>query len=181
MHHPENYEFLKRNVQKFKNVLPTQMAVTNIDGKTVLYESSIGSGRHSLIPSTGPYIKKIQVQGTSLDKFLSGTEVNLVKVDVEGAELEVLSGSRQLVKHSKDLQMIVEFSPVALRSRGIEPCKLIESLKESDFKIYAIEETRNRLLRMLVKEMSNDQLKTLLSRRKYINLYCQKGGTEVPT
>jgi hypothetical protein len=42
----------------------------------------------------------MQLQGTS--------EVNWTKIDVEGAEYEVLKGASNIISHSKDISLLIE-------------------------------------------------------------------------
>ena len=56
----------------------------------------------------------MSVETTPTDTFLNTEgwpKVDLVKIDLEGAEAEVLAGMCQPLKCSNDLTLIIEFSP----------------------------------------------------------------------
>jgi len=63
--------------------------------------------------------------------------VDLVKIDVEGAEVEVLEGMREL-RRSKNLKLTVEFNPGnQMRACG-SPTKLFEILVALGFKKFYV-------------------------------------------
>jgi hypothetical protein len=84
---------------------------------------------------------RMEVTQTSLDRFAAewGLErADLIKVDVEGAEPEVLEGMRALAARSPDLSVIVEFKPGLLARRGYPPNRLLELLASLGFAAAAI-------------------------------------------
>jgi len=55
--------------------------------------------------------QKIEVEARTIDsilKQLNVAEVDWVKIDVEGAEVEVLEGMRELIKRSPRLKILIE-------------------------------------------------------------------------
>ena len=60
-----------------------------------------------------PNEKFIEVNANTLDSLLqengiSVNEVNWIKIDVEGAELEVLKGAHNILSKSKDISLLIE-------------------------------------------------------------------------
>ena len=90
---PEHFEALKKNVEfnKWDNVKPFQLAISNIDGKATLNQSEKNRTCHSLaIDYAG---KKTEVITKRFDTFFKENnikEVDFVKLDVEGAEEMIL-------------------------------------------------------------------------------------------
>lgn len=168
----DNFIALRRNCEKFRNVVLSQAAVTDHEHEVLLCESPVGSGSHSLIASRYPLsVKRTPIQGISLDSFLKQEQVDLVKIDVEGAELEVLRGAQELIRRQDSLALIVEFFPPVLLSRGLNPKELLDRLTGLGFELYAIEEITGALIPLTSWESHEEFIKSI---PKYINLLAQK-------
>ena len=69
----------------------------------------IQAGWSSFNPSNNPSAsatKAINVECRSVDDLLEGYEVDFIKIDVEGAEIEVLEGADQVMKRNRPVIMI---------------------------------------------------------------------------
>lgn len=103
---PENRQQLEANVSAnpWARVEVAPLAVSDRSGP-VQFDSLSGPQSRLGPASDGP-----KVQATSLDDWLSGRPdlvPSLVKVDVEGAELQVLEGARQLLQLTRP-QVVIE-------------------------------------------------------------------------
>jgi FkbM family methyltransferase len=97
-----NFELLKRNTRDYKNVKLVKKAVGDKTGRAILYISEL-SGEHS-IKKPSRATKSIDVEVDTLDNILSSlgvSKVDFLKIDVEGAELEVLRGARGYLSEGK--------------------------------------------------------------------------------
>lgn len=86
---------LARNVRPFARVQPLQLAVAAEGGDVTLYRTD-WTLTNSLIPSTGG--APVSVKAVSLDWLVEGPcggAVDLVKLDVEGAEYAVMRASQR--------------------------------------------------------------------------------------
>src|SRR5690606_21953156 len=65
--------------------------------------------------AAAPYLDKIEtitVQGTSLDEYFStGSRIDLIKMDAEGAEPLILRGADRLIRENRDIKIVMEFAP----------------------------------------------------------------------
>ena len=93
----------------------------------------ISARGHSLAPREDP--GAVETFGTA--------EPSLVrpKVDVEGAEPAVLNGMKKLIEVNKNIAMIIEFYPKAIKRFGVSPVQFLNDLKNFGFTLYAIPET----------------------------------------
>ena len=89
-----------------------QAAVSNRGGHQTLFLGAT-SGHHSLFPLTTPSTlapPPVEVALVRLDDVVpGGTKVDLIKIDVEGAELEVLESAKQIIVSNPSIALIVEF------------------------------------------------------------------------
>ena len=118
--HPVNFKYLLVNLRLngLSNVLPFNMACYSSDRCLDLYVSQ-DSGLHSLILPRSE--RKIKVKACTIDAMVEKLhleDIRLIKVDVEGAEIEVIKGCLQTInKFSPTLMVEVRFSNVAEFSR----------------------------------------------------------------
>jgi len=83
---PSIFKELESNLEKFDDVKCIRKAVSNVDGQIVelSYHGSHGSA-----------------ETVTLASFFPNTEIDLVKVDVEGEEWKVLEGAEPILKRIK--------------------------------------------------------------------------------
>jgi FkbM family methyltransferase len=173
--HPESFVVLQRNVRRFSQVIPLQMAVIDENREVVLHESAVGSGGHSLLACRGPHVRQLPVRGIALDWFLYDQHVDFLKIDVEGVEIEVLQGMRELAYSNKNLTAIIEFYPRIIMTRGIPPQTLLETLSDMEFELYAIKDPDGELISL---SSWGDHDNFIKSIPKYVNLLAKKGARE---
>jgi FkbM family methyltransferase len=117
--HPGNFEMLNRNIKlnQLTNVIPLNYAVYSKETKIKLYIPGEESGYtvYNTIMSNraGNEDKFVEVNANTLDCLLQldqirEEEVNWVKIDVEGAEFEVLKGATNVLSKSKDIALLIE-------------------------------------------------------------------------
>lgn len=82
--------------------------------------------------------REIQVDVVRLDAVAQRMDV--VKIDVEGAELDVLAGMSGLIAKNKDLAIVAEFGPEHLGRVGQTPAQWFKAFADSGFKAYIIDE-----------------------------------------
>jgi FkbM family methyltransferase len=117
--HPGNFEMLNRNIKlnKLTNAIALKYAIhsklTNINLYTYREESS-STGHNSIMfnhLSTKYKEKFVEVSANTLDHVLQLNgikEVNWIKIDVEGAEFELLKGATNILSKSEDIALLIE-------------------------------------------------------------------------
>jgi FkbM family methyltransferase len=116
---PGNFEMLNRNIKlnQLTNVIPLNYAVYSKETKIKLYLPSGESGftKYNTIVSNWANTedKFVEVNANTLDYLLQinqirEEEVNWIKIDVEGAEFEVLKGAQNVLSKSKDIALLME-------------------------------------------------------------------------
>jgi len=147
---PRNYALLLRNVEVngYKNIIPLQKAVSSKSGKAKLFLDKVESGAHSIYKVRKNNTEAIMVDAVSLDGFFEGKKcpIDIVKVDVEGAEMTILLGMTKIVNNNNDLKIFTEFWPPGLQGSGFSAQEYWDKIIECGFKyIYLINEQKQRL------------------------------------
>jgi FkbM family methyltransferase len=120
---------------------------------------------HSGLHDSGEeYLKETTVQCVRLDDVI-GESIDVLKIDVEGGELSVLRGSRDLLHRSGEVTAFVECWPLALESAGVSVNEFLGELSSYFDEILAIDETRHQLVPMQPEGIS-----------RRCNLYCVRGS-----
>jgi FkbM family methyltransferase len=122
--HKNTFSVLERNtsLNNLANVIPINAACWNKNGELDLYsgtlfETFVTSGSHSVAQkfSSSP----MKVRSAKLDDILREvgiSKVDFIKIDVEGAEPEVLEGAVETIKNSNNIKILFE----ALNEEGFK-------------------------------------------------------------
>lgn len=107
--HPRNYGLLTRNVElnKLTNVISLNAAAWKVNGELTLHTAGV-SVSHSI--KVNHRLGEIRVRAKKMDDAILEARlprVDLVKIDVEGAEIEVLEGMQQTLEKYRP-KLIVE-------------------------------------------------------------------------
>jgi FkbM family methyltransferase len=79
----------------------------------------------------------IEVQVATLDEELAEISPTVLKIDVEGAELEVLRGGRELLGSARPL-IVFEHVVAAAALYGAQPGAVWDLLQELDYEVFAV-------------------------------------------
>lgn len=181
---PDNYALLKDNIalNGYTNIEAIPKAVSNRSGTLDLFVSSQGNDRHSIFanPNTAVQEQVRQVPTVSLDDLLASKNwprVDLVKMDVEGAEILVLEGMSETIRHSPGLRVLAEFAPEAMRWGGREPIDLLTCLNKLGFAVHSIADEGD------LKSCSPSDFADLAreaEQKGMVNLYCERKVSSEP-
>lgn len=100
---------------------------------------------HSLHENDQAVVETMQVQVVPLDEIVQEKQIDFVKIDVEGGEIEVLRGMRKILQFHPELRLIVEWNPSALKRAGHETEELPDLLQKAGFHVSVIDEETNGL------------------------------------
>jgi FkbM family methyltransferase len=119
--HPRTFEKLVRsNIDNL--MFPHSLALSDTDGEATFYEyGSEGDGTqiNSLVPDArfptrfGYKSREIKVRSSTLDHFCAAQnieQVDFLKIDVEGGELSVLTGGKDMLSRERIMAVYMEFN-----------------------------------------------------------------------
>ncbi|MCY4018127.1 MAG: FkbM family methyltransferase [Chloroflexi bacterium] len=162
--HPQTHQVLRHNTRALANATPLQVAVAEAAGSAELYDYLMMSASGSLhydesladlqrarmdawdiAPRGGEAfeMQRFQVETATIDACLAELgigRVDMVKMDIEGAELGALRGMRDTIVASPGMALVMEYNPSALKAFGHEPeAALAEALGMGFRQVEAIE------------------------------------------
>src|ERR671932_686799 len=142
--HPGNYEMLNRNIELngLTNVTTLNYAVYSKETKIKLFLPGEKSNRtiyNTLISTRATDEEKfVEVNADTLDDLLQNNEIshadiNWIKIDVEGAELEVLKGADSIMSNSKNITLLIEVHDIEDGKNVYRP--IMDLMEKYNFKI----------------------------------------------
>ena len=173
---PQNNAILRKNVHlnSYSNVRVIEKAVSNRTGPVQLFLSALDNGSHSISDAAARGVAgDVQVAATTLDDLLEDEgwpKVDLVKIDVEGAEMLVLEGMTLLPRNSPQVKLVIEYCPFLLQASGVNPIDLLDKITGMDFHIEFIDENKG----VLSSKNADPAAMTakLLKQETYMNILC---------
>ena len=138
---PSNQRQFQLNIElnSASNIELVPTAISNFIG-TAKFNVLEGYGHHSLgNVHTSKRIKVINVKVDTLDNYCSKnkiTEIDVLKVDVEGCELEVFKGAKKLLQQRKINLIIFEVSNILLKQLHKNKLEIFEYLTENGYKVF---------------------------------------------
>ena len=138
------FQRLECNIRlnSLQNVRAVQAALAE---RPAEMEFSIACAAHAGQNTLGGLVHDVQllrtekVSARTLDDFTAEAgldRVDVVKLDVEGAERRVLEGSRRVIRQMRPV-ILFEASDGALRGQGSSLAELLEFLRSQDYRLYA--------------------------------------------
>ena len=126
---PTNFGWIRRSAELngYTNIDFCNLALSNKDGESLLHLGS-KSGFHTLL-SGAPDREhgSIEVKTRTLDGLLQELRINslnVLKIDVEGAELQVLQGAAQTIRANSSIIVLLDLHP----SLGVDPRAIFDLL-----------------------------------------------------
>lgn len=121
------------------------VAVTDAPGRVTLYslehrqgDSSISAFSAGELAFPGDRVTEINASATSLDVFLEDDSVDLVRMDVEGAEPLVFDGMQRIIARNPALRIVMEWFPERIRCVGRDPVAFLRSIAAAGFRFQRV-------------------------------------------
>lgn len=155
-----------------------EAAASDAPGRRSLFLGGV-SGHHSLLPLESLGTSEggsTEVSVITLDDVLAGSPpVALIKIDVEGAELEVIDGAGATIAASPNIALIVEFGPSHLVRAGTSVERWFARFEELGFEFRAIDED-GRLMERTISSLEDVESINLLFARPDARAWIRAGA-----
>lgn len=167
---PATSEILNRNIElnSISNITSSNFAIGSKAEKTKIYDRwDVSRGGATLIKpenETGSY----EISVISLVNYFKDEEqrIDLIKIDVEGFELEVLEGSKSILKRKTPPMLIVECSEMRENSMGFSKETLFDFIKEvNEYKLFKSSGSKGRTSKLIEITKQNEM-------PNHDNIYC---------
>lgn len=134
---PDNLRYLLDNVERNGyeqvQVVAAAAGAERRLARLVLRDDSRRSGFYTRTRQTAG--RTVEIPVLPLEEIVPAP-VDLIKIDAEGADVEVLEGMGRLLEGSPDLALIVEWHPDHLEAAGRRPDELPELLAARGFELF---------------------------------------------
>lgn len=111
---PENCRWIRKSIELngYRCIELHELALSDSDGRARLYLGD-RSGWHSLVEMRAAEgaADSIEVEARTLDSALAGAAPDVLKIDVEGAELRVLDGAKRTLADTRLSAVLIDVHP----------------------------------------------------------------------
>ena len=185
---PKNFELLKKNVEinNYSNVILEKKAIGNKTGIAKLYladrkNNIFHSGMHRIFRSdlVSQISNPVSINIIKLDDYLQDLKfikkIRLIKIDVEGAEFDVLKGMNKILDENKEIEIVMEFSSENLEDYGSNAYDVVNFLMNKGFKLSVINEVEKRMEEVTgIKEIIDSEAKKI-----GLNIFCSRTNESI--
>jgi len=132
---PDTFKILQKNIElnKISNIIPINKAIYDSTGYQTLKIFGDKSGMSSMVMNYEDKSDSIKVKTETLDRLVDNLKlekVDWIKIDVEGAEYNVLKGAKQTISLNKErIKLIIEL-------HGEKNSILVKKMFSEDFQLF---------------------------------------------
>ncbi|NHK31232.1 MAG: FkbM family methyltransferase [Asgard group archaeon] len=157
-----SYEILNKNLEinECYNVITTNKAVTDYNGTAKYVTNGIFTSALSQLDKQLEHANINEdkvVETTTLDAFFKNNykKPDIIKIDVEGAEMNVLNGMENILNQNKNLMLFVEIHPNHLKHKFKSSEKeVLSKLMDIGFSVFQIKNIRRSKEKMELKQLN---------------------------
>lgn len=136
---PNTYHTLVKNCSNFENTKILNIGLSNVSGNLHFRESGIENDPTNGIVDAST-LDAIVVPIATGDDLVKGNSVklpNVIKIDVEGFELDVIQGMTNILKNNSLKKVFIEVHFLEMTKRGFKngSTEIVKILNNSDFKV----------------------------------------------
>lgn len=135
------FQILTANIQNngYQNVALFNQGLSDQNSEAFLYLDEFNNLDNRIYASSST-AAKVEIKLVRLDDLIAdyAPEVDLIKIDIQGAETFAFIGMRDCLRNSPNLKIITEFWPWSLIQAGSQPDEFLQILFEEGFSFFDI-------------------------------------------
>ncbi len=168
---PDHYNFslLEKTIKNYSNIILKKAAVSNKSGQLEFYISADKNVDHRAY-APDEFATKYIVDSISLDEFPGkDVPIDLLKVDVQGYEMQVYHGAENLLRNNPGIKIFSEFWPYGLQKAGSSKEEFYDFFTDKGFSIHLLKDGKQTLITL-------ESLKSFpILDEEYFNVLIYKG------
>jgi FkbM family methyltransferase len=145
-----NLRHLRANVRRLglNNVDIVVKAVADVTGTALLQQAELPSSStlYPLLVGESQKAGVVEVPTITIDDLVAGRTVDVIKMDVQGAELAALDGMIHTLEQNPHLILFIELEEITLRAAGSSTEALISRLRSHFAQVMVVDEERRVLV-----------------------------------
>lgn len=168
-----NFKHLQDHCIRISNLVLNNTAVGPKTEKLKIYTSKNLNVDHRTYEPED-YDAVMEIHAVSIDDYLNGKEqeVHLIKMDIQGFEMQAVQGMQETLKNNPGLKIISEFWPYGLRKAGSSALAYFEFLTQNGFSVQLLKnktlETLNEKKVKALNELGEDTYFNILAARAHV-------------
>jgi FkbM family methyltransferase len=142
---PRNFDILKNHSLRnnCRNVVLNNLAIGDKNGQGELYLPDIGSSGSFRLHKYKDSYQTISSSIITMNEYARQkniSKVDFIKADIEGAELDLLKGSSEILATQHNSVWMLEIQKKSTKLFGYEPVEVFELMRHYGFQAYSIRE-----------------------------------------
>jgi FkbM family methyltransferase len=141
---PQAFVWLRENIilngfDSAETIELRQSALAGKKGIAFIHLCPDQPGSSTLLPEAGEE-SSVAVETVTMDEALKDeSHVDVVRIDVDGAEGFVVEGMQRILAENPSLSILMRFTPNRLSKAGTDPYQLLSGLRKMGFSVYVVD------------------------------------------